>query len=118
MPIAVFLLAERFQRIPSSQLDSARVSGIAYPLRLFRILISPNKSAWILAGGLVLVFAVRELDLAILLPGSNNSAAVRYYNALHFARDGFVAAFGLVIACILFLPATLFAAWTAWRSDD
>ncbi len=118
LPIAVFLLAERFQRIPRTQLDAARLNGIAYPLRLLRLLILPNRSAWLLAAALVMVFAVRELDLAILLPGSNNSAAVRYFNALHFARDGFVAAFGLLIAGILFLPATLYAAWTAWKSDD
>ncbi len=118
LPIAVFLLAERFQRIPRTQLEAARLNGIAYPLRLLRLLVLPNRSAWLLAGGLVLVFAVRELDLAILLPGSNNSAAVRYFNALHFARDGFVAAFGLLIAGILFLPATLYAAWSAWKSDD
>ena len=118
LPIAVFLLAERFQRIPRTQLDAARLNGIAYPHRLFRLLLMPNRSAWLLAAGLVLVFAVRELDLAILLPGSNNSAAVRYFNALHFARDGFVAAFGLLIAGILFLPATLYAAWTAWKTND
>ena len=118
LPIAVFLLAERFQRIPANQLQAAQLAGIAYPLRLYRLLLLPNRSAWLLTFGLVMVFAVRELDLAILLPGSNNSAAVRYFNALHFARDGFVAAFGLLIAGILFLPATLFAAWTAWRSDD
>ena len=65
-----------------------------------------------------MVFAVRELDLAILLPGANQSAAVRYFNALHFARDGFVAAFGLLIAILLFLPAMLYAAWTSLRRRD
>jgi lipopolysaccharide/colanic/teichoic acid biosynthesis glycosyltransferase len=58
---------------------------------------------------LVAVFAIRELDLAVLLPAANASAAVRYYNALHFARDHFVAAFGLLITLLLFLPVAIHA---------
>ena len=38
-----------------------------------------QRGAWLLAAGLVAVFAMRELDLAILLPAANASAAVRYY---------------------------------------
>jgi ABC-type Fe3+ transport system permease subunit len=118
LPIAVFLLAERFQRVPVAQLDAARLAGLAYPVRLFRILVGPHRSAWFLAAGLVLVFSVRELDLAILLPGANDSVASRYFNALHFARDNFVAALGLLMALILFLPAMLYAAWTGLRNHD
>ena len=69
-------------------------------------------------GRLVVVLAVRELDLAILLPGANQSAAVRYFNALHFARDGFVAALGLLIAALLFLPVMLHAAWSSLRKRN
>jgi ABC-type Fe3+ transport system permease subunit len=115
LPIAVFLLAERFRSVPRSRDESAAISGLIYPQRLWQVYLAPQRSAWLLAGGLVLVFAVRELDLAILLPGANQSAAVRYFNALHFARDGFVAALGLLIAAILFLPLMLHAAWSSLR---
>ncbi|MFQ5749598.1 MAG: hypothetical protein ACE5H3_09100 [Planctomycetota bacterium] len=111
LPVAVFLLAERMQRVPREQEEAAALAGAGYPVRLFRYLLGPNRGSWLLAAGLVAVFSVRELDLAILLPASNASAAVRYYNALHFARDNFVAAFGLIIALILFLPVMLSAAW-------
>jgi len=111
LPVAVFLLAERMQRLPREQEEAAALAGAGYPVRLFRYLLGPLRGSWLLAAGLVAVFAVRELDLAILLPASNASAAVRYYNALHFARDNFVAAFGLIIALILFLPVMLSAAW-------
>ncbi len=116
LPIAVFLLAERFQRVPRNQWAAAELAGLSYPLRVWRVLIGPHRAAWWLAGGLVVVFVVRELDLAILLPDANSSAAVRYFNALHFARDNFVAAFGLLMALILFLPMMLYVAWTSLRS--
>ena len=118
LPIAVFLLAERFRSVPRSRDDAAIVSGLSYPRRLIQVFVAPQLSAWLLAAGLVVVFAVRELDLAILLPGANQSAAVRYFNALHFARDGFVAAFGLLIAALLFLPVMIYAAWTSLRHRD
>jgi iron(III) transport system permease protein len=118
LPIAVFLLAERFRSVPRSREDSATIAGLSFPRRLWHAYVAPQLAACWLAAGLVVVFAVRELDLAILLPGANQSAAVRYFNALHFARDGFVAAFGLLIAIILFLPVMLYAAWKSFRRDD
>ena len=107
LPLAVFLLVERMERIPRSQDDAAQLAGTPYPQRIFCYLLGPQRATWLLSGALVAVFAIRELDLAVLLPAANPSAAVRYYNALHFARDGFVAAFGLLIALILFLPVVL-----------
>ena len=118
LPIAVFLLAERFRSVPRSRDEAAAITGLVYPQRLWQVFLAPQRAAWLLAGGLVVVFAVRELDLAILLPGANQSAAVRYFNALHFARDGFVAAFGLLIAAILFLPVMLHAAWNSLRNRN
>jgi hypothetical protein len=61
------------------------------------------KVIW-LGAAMVAVFSIRELDLAILLPAANASVAVRYFNALHFARDQFVAAFGCLMTLLLFLP--------------
>ena len=68
--------------------------------------------------GLVAVFSFRELDLAVLLPAANASAAVRYYNALHFARDSFVAALGILMAFLLFLPVALFQASTLFARGE
>jgi len=117
LAIAVFILTERFQRIPRSRDEAAILAGWSFPRRLIQVYLAPQWSAWCFAGGLVMVFAVRELDLAILVPGANQSAAVRYFNALHFARDGFVAAFGLLIAIILFIPTMLYTAWRSLRND-
>jgi hypothetical protein len=65
----------------------------------------------------VVAFGVRELDFAILLPAANASAAVRYFNALHFSRDNFVAAYGIVLVLILFLPVMLHGWWQSLRTD-
>lgn len=117
LPVAVFFLLERLQRVPREEEESAALAGASYRLRLFRYRLGPQRGAWLLAAGLAAVFAVRELDLAILLPAANASAAVRYYNALHFARDNFVAAFGLLIALVLFLPVMLQATLAAARRE-
>lgn len=113
LAIAVFVLAERFRSVPRSRDEAAVLAGISYGRRLQNVYLGPLRASWLLAASLVVVFAVRELDLAILLPGANQSAANRYFNALHFARDGFVAAFGLLIAFVLFLPALLYAVFTS-----
>lgn len=110
LPIAVWILVERMGRVPVGQEESAALAGCTYLQRLFRYRLGPIRGALWLSVGLVIAFGVRELDFAILLPAANQSAAVRYYNALHFSRDNFVAAYGLVLAAILFLPVML-SAW-------
>lgn len=118
LPIAVWILCDRMSRVPDTQEDVAMLAGSSYLQRLFRYRLGPIRSSWWLAAGLVVAFGVRELDFAILLPAANQSAAVRYYNALHFSRDNFVAAYGLVLAIILFLPVMLFAWWRNLKSSN
>lgn len=114
-PIAIFLLLERLRAVPDAQEESALIGGASYPARVFRYRLRPQAGGWILAAALVFVFAMRELDLNILVSPMNASASVRYYNALHFARDNFVAACSLVLCALLWLPAMLAAAWPALR---
>lgn len=118
LPIAVWILLDRMSRVPETQEDVAALAGMSYLKRLFRYRLGPIRSSWWLAAGLVVAFGVRELDFAILLPAANQSAAVRYYNALHFSRDNFVAAYGLVLALILFLPVLLAAWWRNLKSNQ
>ncbi len=116
LPLALFLLMDHALRVPRSREESALLAGLTWPARLWRVWLGPHAGTWFMTAGLVAIFAIRELDLAILLPAANASAAVRYYNALHFARDGFVAAFGLLIASILFLPIAVAAVVRLLRS--
>lgn len=115
-PIGVFLLLERMRAVPDSQEESARLGGASYPARLLRYRLGPQAGGWLLAGALVFVFAMRELDLNILISPMNASASVRYYNALHFARDNFVAACSLVMSALLWLPLAAGGAIAALRA--
>lgn len=118
LPIAVFLLMDAMSRTPTAQVQAARLHGCAFPYRLLRIHLGGRLASLGLAAGMVLLFGLRELDFAILLPAANASAAVRYYNALHFARDNFVAAYGLLIVALLFLPFMLHATWKGLRRQE
>ena len=118
LPIAVLLLMDRMRQVPDSQEYAAELAGVRSPARLFRYRLGPVRSAWLLSAGLVVAFGIRELDFAILTYAANSSAAVRYFNALHFSRDNLVAALGLLLALILFLPVMLHAAWRTLRRTD
>lgn len=118
LPIAVFLLLDAMSRVPDSREENAALAGCSYLQRLFRYRLGTQHASLWLAAGLVVAFGVRELDFAILLPAANASAAVRYYNALHFSRDNFVAAYGLILILLLFLPVMLHGWWQSLRSSD
>lgn len=118
LPIAVLILMERMRRVPPAQEEAAALCGASYLQRLFRYRMGPQRSAWILGAALVVVFGIRELDFAILTHAANRSAAVRYFNALHFSRDNLVAALGLLLALLLFLPVMLHAAWRMLRGSS
>ncbi|MDA1259522.1 MAG: hypothetical protein O3A20_02745 [Planctomycetota bacterium] len=114
-PIAIFLLLERLRAVPDAQEESALIGGASYPARLFRYRLGPQAGGWVLAASLVFIFSMRELDLNILVSPMNASASVRYYNALHFARDNFVAACSLVLCVVLWLPMALASSWSSLR---
>ncbi|MCP4093715.1 MAG: ABC transporter permease subunit [Planctomycetes bacterium] len=118
LPIAVFILLDIMSRVPDAQEETAELAGCSYLQRLFRYRLGGHTSALWLAAGLVIAFGARELDFAILLPAANSSAAVRYYNALHFARDNFVAAYGIILVALLFLPVMFHAWWQSIRFKD
>jgi iron(III) transport system permease protein len=104
LPIAIFLTYERMRTVPSSQEEAATLAGASFLRRIFRYRMGGEIKVIWLGAAMVAVFSIRELDLAILLPAANASVAVRYFNALHFARDQFVAAFGCLMTLLLFLP--------------
>ncbi|MDP7062072.1 MAG: ABC transporter permease subunit [Planctomycetota bacterium] len=118
LPISVFILLDIMSRVPDAQEETAELAGCSYLQRLFRYRLGGHVSALWLAAGLVIAFGARELDFAILLPAANSSAAVRYYNALHFARDNFVAAYGIILVALLFLPVMLHAWWHSLRKKS
>jgi ABC-type Fe3+ transport system permease subunit len=116
MPIAVLICLNALGDQAAAIDASAYLHKLSIRQRVYSLFMRNNWRACVLGAALVFVFAMRELDFAILLPAANQSTAVRYYNALHFSRDNFVAAFGLSISFILFLPIA-FSAWLSKGSN-
>lgn len=119
--LVITMLVGRFMTFPilaqagaSAALDphleeAAALAGAGPAKRLARVVAPPLIPS--LAGGWILVFvlAMRELDTAILVPAANQTAMFRMFNAVHFGRDDFVAALGLMIIFVTIAPGLL---WT------
>jgi putative spermidine/putrescine transport system permease protein len=89
--------------------DSARLAG-AGPARTLCGIVAPLLAAPLAGGAMVVfVFALRELDAAILVPAANGTALFRLYNAVHFGRDEMVAALALWICFFVLLPGALWS---------
>lgn len=88
--------------------EAAATAGVR-PLRRFLGLVVPlARPALVSAFLLAFVFAVRELDVLVLLPSGNRSLLFRIYNAIHFNRPAFVAALSLVLVFLTVLPIALY----------
>jgi iron(III) transport system permease protein len=109
LPIAVLLLAGAVAAMDRRLEEAAAIVGERPTRRLFSI-VTPNLTGT-LAGAFVLifVFAMRELDAAILVPAANHTAMLRVFNGVHFDRDEYVAALSLLLVFTILLPGLL---WT------
>lgn len=89
--------------------EAAELSG-AGPLRRLRSIVAPPLRPSLIGGWvLVFVFAMRELDAAVLVPAANHTVIFKAYNRIHFARDDAVAALCLLILFFLVLPGLLWS---------
>ncbi|HVS10876.1 MAG TPA: ABC transporter permease subunit [Planctomycetota bacterium] len=89
--------------------ESAQLAGVRPARRLARI-VAPLLRPALLGGWiLVFVFAMRELDAAILVPAANHTAMFRIFNQVHFGRDDFVAALALLLVFLILLPGILWS---------
>ncbi len=128
--IVIALFVGRFAALPilaaggaSAMLDprleeAALLSGAGPIARTIEVVAPPLAPS--LAGGatLVYVFAMRELDAAMLVPAANGTAMFRVYNALHFGRDDFVAALALTVVFFILLPGILWALFAQKRAAE
>jgi len=89
--------------------EAAELAG-AGPLRRLRAIVAPPLRPSMVGGWvLVFVFAMRELDAAVLVPAANHTVIFKAYNRIHFARDDSVAALCLLILFFLVLPGLLWS---------
>ena len=107
MPFAILLLSGAVATVDHRQEEAAALTG-AGPAKRLAMVVAPNVLGT-MAGAFVLVFvfAMRELDSAILVPAANHTAMLRLFNGVHFDRDEYVAALSLLIVFTILLPGLL-----------
>ena len=102
----------------SPALEEAGALAGAGPTRRMLAIVAPCLRGTLVAGFLlVFVFAMRDLDSAILVPAANKTAVCRLFNALHFGRQGFIAALSLLIAFAILLPGLLWLVFARRRLE-
>ena len=112
LPFAVLTLAAQVRRVPIGSDDAARLLPRSRLARAVYIHLPPLLPASWSAAVLVFVLALRELDLAVLLPAANATAVRRLANAVHFQHEdwsGVIALLLLTAAVLLPLLPSLIA---------
>ncbi len=103
LPFAVLPLAAQVRRLPTVAEDAARLWPRSRLARALWIHLPPLLPAAASAAALVFVLALRELDLAVVLPAANATAVRRLANAVHFQHEDWSG----MIALLLLLTAVL-----------
>lgn len=111
LPFALAATWASLREVRPSLLEAAEAAGVPWDLRLRRILLPLARPGVVLGGLLAFVFAVRELDALSLL--RCETLLRRLWAALHFQRDGTVAAMAVVLLAVL-AAAFAAAALSGW----
>ena len=111
LPFAALTLASHVRRQPISAEEAGRLVARAPTARALRLHVAPLLPAAWSAFVLAFVLALRELDLAVVLPAANATAVRRLANAVHFQHEdwsGVIALLLLSIAVLLpLIPSVL-----------
>lgn len=103
LPFAALTLAAQVRR----QSLAAEEAGALVPrspmVRALRLHLQPLLPATWTAGVLVFVLALRELDLAVVLPAANATAVRRLANAVHFQHEDWSGVIALLLLCLAVL---------------
>lgn len=112
VPFAALTLAAQVRRQPVAAEEAAALVARSPIARTLRIHLPPLLPACWSAAVLVFVLALRELDLAVVLPAANATAVRRLANAVHFQHEdwsGVIALLLLSLAVLLPLLPSLLA---------
>ncbi|MCA8942313.1 MAG: iron ABC transporter permease [Planctomycetes bacterium] len=110
LPFGVLTLSSSMRRVPPALGEAAELSGRG-PIARLRWIHGPLVLPAVLSAiCLSFVLAVRELDLAVVLPAGNGTVVRRLSNVVHFGGEDFGGALGLLLlgACLI-LPFLLMA---------
>jgi iron(III) transport system permease protein len=113
----VLVVTSAIENVSPRLEEAAAMVGTSPLTRLFRIVAPPILPALAGAWTLVFVFAMRELDAAILVPAANKTVMFRLYNAVHFYRQDYVAALALVTLFVIMVPGLLWRLFGRTKMD-
>lgn len=97
LPFAVLTLAGAVRRVPRVLDDAALLSGRGSLARAARVQVPLLLPAAWSAACLVFVLALRELDLAVVLPAGNGTVVRRLSNVVHFGGEDIGGALALYL---------------------
>ena len=117
LALAVLALTTAVENLSPRLEEAAAMVGVGPLGRLMYIVCPPLLPALAGAWTLIFVFAMRELDAAILVPGANKTVMFRLYNAVHFYRQDYVAALALVTLFLILVPGLLWALFARKRME-
>ena len=103
LPFAVLTLASAVRRVPRALDEAAVLSGRGSLARALRVHLPPLLPAAWSATCLIFVLALRELDVAVVLPAGNGTVVRRLSNVVHFGGEDV----GGALALYLLLTALL-----------
>lgn len=103
LPFAALTLAAQVRRQPVAAEEAASLVARSPIARALRIHLPPLLPATWSAAVLVFVLALRELDLAVVLPAANATAVRRLANAVHFQHEDWSGVIALLLLCIAVL---------------
>lgn len=108
LPFAVLTLSHMVRRISRETEEAARLTGRSAPARALWIHLPPLIPAIWSAACLVFILALRELDVAVVMPAGNGTIVRRLSNIVHFGGEDM----GGALAILLLIMAALLPALT------
>jgi iron(III) transport system permease protein len=103
LPFAALTLASQVRRQPLAAEEAGRLVPRPPFVRALRLHVAPLLPAAWSAWVLVFVLALRELDLAVVLPAANATAVRRLANAVHFQHEDWSGVIALLLLAIAVL---------------
>ena len=87
LPFGVLTLSSAVRRIPRNLDEAALLSGRSRTAQALRVHLPQLLPATWSAACLILVLALRELDVAVVLPAGNDTVVRRLSNVVHFGGE-------------------------------
>ncbi len=97
--------------------EAAALAGAGPARRLVATVAPCLRGSLVASFVLVFVFAMRDLDAALMVPAANKTAMLRVFNGVHFGRDSYVASLCLLVVFAILLPGLLWATFARRRLE-